>query len=155
MTTNPMLMKMMMNSGNESDNTGIVIAIVLVSAVVGYLVIAYFMGLPPFSSSGTPPTPPGTPANSPGTPPTPPGTPASSPPPPSCPKRDKCNDFLRSWIVDRNWAVRHDFDYGECDGCPRRGYRLRGGSTQGWMPDTGWKTYSGGRQGVYDAIRHR
>ena len=75
-----------MNSGNESDNTGIIIAIVLVSALVGYLVIAYFMGLPPFSSSGTPPTPPGTP---PGTPAPPGAAPVPGTPPEPTPEDER------------------------------------------------------------------
>ena len=70
MTTNPMLMKAMMNSGNESNNTGILLMILLLVFVGSYFVLAYFADLPPFSSSETPgstPPPPGMPPPSSGT----------------------------------------------------------------------------------------
>ena len=45
----------MMYYGNEPDNTGvIIILIILVFGIVGYMVTAYFLGLPPFSSSEDP-----------------------------------------------------------------------------------------------------
>lgn len=80
MTTNPMLMKMMMNSEKGSDNTAIFILLGLVAFIVGYFILAYVMNWPPFSSSSTPtPAPPGRPP-APG--PAPPAPPGGAPPPP-------------------------------------------------------------------------
>lgn len=72
----------------------LIVLILLAIAVAIYFVVAFFAGLPPFSSSENPPTSPGTsstpPGTSPGTPEsspgTPHGTPANSPGTPPTPK---------------------------------------------------------------------
>ena len=85
MTTNPMLMKMMMNSENESDNMWILVLLGLVAFIVGYFILAYVVNWPPFSSSETPP---------------PGATPVPGAPPPSSPSSehatmDSCLKKLR------------------------------------------------------------
>lgn len=61
----------------------LIVLILLAIAVAIYFVVAFFAGLPPFSSSENPPTSPGTSSTPPGTPP---GTPESSPGTPPTPK---------------------------------------------------------------------
>lgn len=65
---------------------------------------------------------------------------------------EECNAFLKDWIVDRYWAVRHDFNYHECDGCPRRGFRA---PFRGWKEEENrWVPYNS-KHSAFDNLKHK